>query len=104
MTSLWLPPVAVVANGTARRLIGRGRHGGGRLADADHEFYFPALPVAELGDGEQPSDTGGLAGAGLAVAGRGPVLQPGQQVCSGGLCEAARARQPVAADGHPAAE
>jgi hypothetical protein len=59
----------------------------GRLADAGHEGYFPALPAAELGGGEQPGDLGALARAGPAVARRGPVLQPRQQVCAGGLRE-----------------
>jgi len=57
----------------------------GRLADADHEGYFPALPPAELGGGEQPGDAGALARAGPAQARRGPVLQPRQQVQAGGL-------------------
>lgn len=61
------------------------RRSGGGHADARYEGYFPALVFAELAGGEQSGDLFGLIGAGLAVAGRGPVLQPGEQVCAGGL-------------------
>jgi len=69
---------------SARPLV-RLRPAGGH-ADAGHEGYLPALPVAELARSEEPGDLGGLVGVRLAVAGRGPVLQPGQQVrpCSVG--------------------
>jgi hypothetical protein len=56
--------------------------------DAGREGYFSLLPPAEVAGGKQRGDLRGLSRARFVVAGRGSVLEPGEQVCPPGLGEA----------------